>query len=765
MIMSQQQRGRTRQIDRGQQKLWLRRGLLSLAATAAVAGVVDTATAQVSWMGPAGTPSSFETPTNWSGGTVPGGSDIPYIDNGGVASLSTYSGAVTALYLGSDLGLNGSLVQNGGTFNATAGLLLGQGSAVGSAGTGTYTMNSGSLGAGDIFVGSKGTGVFNLNGGTVTSASHMRLADDEGGTGILNQTGGVLNLPGFLLVGHFSPAGSSNVSTGTYNMSGGTATIQNLNVGQHPQARGTVNQSGGYITVKSNLVVAEISRQPNLYNMTGGELHIINGTTWYAGSSAGIGEIKVSGTANAQVDAHMFVGNGSTSIGTVGISGGTVALGVNKPGGGFLVGGEFGQATLRVSGGNFSMDFAQLGRRFNTTSQGQMTQSGGTVTVRRAMNIGGLSGNDNFYNISAGSLNLTNALGGGTDNFGETQPGIHVARFSADPGTGTVTTSYSKGQLLVSGTANVNVNGALYNSTGWTRAGNATLGTSTVDVPGGAGTVSVSGGNLVATNMVNGGQANAGSYNNGGASANYLQSGGVASVGAVTGTGNVAVSGGVMNVNSIAQQSLTVSGGQINVAPNGTAGATSNVKSLTMSGTGKMDLANNALVVDYTGASPAASVRAALTTGYAGGAWNGPGLNSSTANASAATTTKTALGYADASSLGAVPAIFGTTDSDAVLVRHTLYGDGDLSGTVDLTDFTFLAANFNGSGKNWLQGDYNYDGTVNLTDFTFLASNFNKTVAAEPTGLGAAVPEPVSLSVVGLLAGGAMRRRGRRQRA
>ena len=53
-----------------------------------------------------------------------------------------------------------------------------------------------------------------------------------------------------------------------------------------------------------------------------------------------------------------------------------------------------------------------------------------------------------------------------------------------------------------------------------------------------------------------------------------------------------------------------------------------------------------------------------------------------------------------------------------------------MNGIVDLTDFTFLAANFNTSNKDWLRGDYNYDGNVDLTDFTILAGNFNKTLAA-----------------------------------
>src|SRR5256885_16871945 len=95
------------------------------------------------------------------------------------------------------------------------------------------------------------------------------------------------------------------------------------------------------------------------------------------------------------------------------------------------------------------------------------------------------------------------------------------------------------------------------------------------------------------------------------------------------------------------------------------------------------------------------------------------------------------------------------------MIRYTYAGDSNLSGTGDLTDFTFLAANFNGFGKNWLQGDYNFDGTVDLTDFTFLASNFNQPLPGDTGSLGSAVPEPASLAFP-LCAFGAVTRRRRR---
>jgi hypothetical protein len=76
-----------------------------------------------------------------------------------------------------------------------------------------------------------------------------------------------------------------------------------------------------------------------------------------------------------------------------------------------------------------------------------------------------------------------------------------------------------------------------------------------------------------------------------------------------------------------------------------------------------------------------------------------------------------------------------------------LNGDANHDRTVDLTDFTILAANFNQAGRNFGQGNFDYDadGTVDLTDFTILAANFNKTLAASPANvqhLVAAPPPP-----------------------
>jgi hypothetical protein len=90
------------------------------------------------------------------------------------------------------------------------------------------------------------------------------------------------------------------------------------------------------------------------------------------------------------------------------------------------------------------------------------------------------------------------------------------------------------------------------------------------------------------------------------------------------------------------------------------------------------------------------------------------------------------------------------------LFRHTRYGDANLDGQVNLADFNRLAANFGSTTGVWTQGDFNYDGNVNLSDFNRLAANFGLS-AAGPTvtpddwaRLGAAVPEPVGASILGI---------------
>ena len=71
-------------------------------------------------------------------------------------------------------------------------------------------------------------------------------------------------------------------------------------------------------------------------------------------------------------------------------------------------------------------------------------------------------------------------------------------------------------------------------------------------------------------------------------------------------------------------------------------------------------------------------------------------------------------------------------DNDTIVIRVARYGDADLSGNVNLSDFNRLAANFGSNNAFWFSGDFNFDSIVNLIDFNLLAANFG--LSASPNG-------------------------------
>jgi hypothetical protein len=156
----------------------------------------------------------------------------------------------------------------------------------------------------------------------------------------------------------------------------------------------------------------------------------------------------------------------------------------------------------------------------------------------------------------------------------------------------------------------------------------------------------------------------------------------------------------------------------------------------------KVNVQNNSLNIDYRGqASPAATIKSQLTSGYNAGAWNGQGISSSSA------TSTTGLGWKE------------TTATESILIKYTYYGDADLSGTVTSTDFNALVAGYGKTtGAIWSEGDFDYDGKVNSRDFNYLAGNFGATPISSAS-LGSVVPEPASAAILVLGALVARRRR------
>jgi hypothetical protein len=157
-------------------------------------------------------------------------------------------------------------------------------------------------------------------------------------------------------------------------------------------------------------------------------------------------------------------------------------------------------------------------------------------------------------------------------------------------------------------------------------------------------------------------------------------------------------------------------------------------QALGMTTTSVLDLADNDMVLDYTGASPMPGIIAVLIAGFNAGGWNGAsGIVSSVA----ALGTNTSIGYAEATDLFTVfPATFAgrSVDNTSVLLKYTYNGDANLDGAVDLSDFNKLAANFGASPRRWVHGNSNFDAVVNLQDFNRLAANFGQGGLAPAAG-------------------------------
>src|SRR5205085_6992772 len=115
-------------------------------------------------------------------------------------------------------------------------------------------------------------------------------------------------------------------------------------------------------------------------------------------------------------------------------------------------------------------------------------------------------------------------------------------------------------------------------------------------------------------------------------------------------------------------------------------------QSMTTETGGTLDLANNRLIIHYA-VDPIDDIRAALVSGYANGAWTGPGIHTSSADASHG------LGFAD-------------DGAGTLIVAFVRYGDANLDGVVNFADLLPLAQHFNQPDTRWDQGDFNYNGVV-----------------------------------------------------
>jgi fibronectin-binding autotransporter adhesin len=252
--------------------------------------------------------------------------------------------------------------------------------------------------------------------------------------------------------------------------------------------------------------------------------------------------------------------------------------------------------------------------------------------------------------------------------------------------------------------------------------------------------------------------------------------------------GGTTVSAGTLLIGAAgalpAASSVSVTGGTLQL---GTGTGLETLSSLSITG-GTFDVNNDHIIISYqpgTQATADATIRGYLASGYnagGGGSWNGPGLDSSAANALFVSGNKHyGLGYADGADMNGSSPVVAGLGAGNIEVKYTLYGDANLDGVVNGTDFGILAAHFGDQVTAWDEGDFNYDGVVNGTDFGALAANFGQQASgtaiqlpaadyaaldafAAANGLMADVPEPATIGLLTLGTIGVLSRRRRHAR-
>lgn len=613
--------------------------------------------------------------------------------------------------------------------------------------------------------GNADTAIFNLNtaGYTVTFSANVsnqqfRVGSDTvtldlAGRNYNITTGGT---------GYALQVGTASGQTGRLTVSGGTLTATNAVFGNAAGAIGhgtlstgarwtnngtiTIGESGsGSFTIFGTMTsnIARIGRQAG----ASGTLIVDGPSASYSTPGVGLlvgsignGTFLIRNGADFSDQGSFISGFGGAGYAAIDGAGSTWTS-VD----GLYVGNQ-GPGTLSITNGG---RFVQTGNAFST-GIGVLGGSSGTLSVSGAGSAVELAAQLSVGNDGTGRLFVS---GGGTILSDRATGNIHGYIGEGTTGIGTVILSDAStkwsgdGAVAVGylgrGTLNINNGATVEAAQGWVAAFGSARGTAVVD--GGNWTVTqglyVGGDSLFA----------------GGLGSLSFGSGGSVNAGAtlkVWSTGTVSWNnGGTLSANSVAILGL------MQLQPGRDKVLRTQALDVDTSTSGRLDLADNAAIVDYPsgGPSPLTAIRADLVSGRAGGAWNGTGIQSSTVAAGAGTM---AIGYAEAGDLFTTfPATFlgQSVDSTSVLVRATLLGDANLDGAVGIADFARLGAAYNLPG-GWSAGDFNYDGLTGIADFSLLAANFNQSLP--PAGVparGAPIPEPATLLLP--LAALALRRR------
>ncbi|WP_428936719.1 hypothetical protein [Fontivita pretiosa] len=190
---------------------------------------------------------------------------------------------------------------------------------------------------------------------------------------------------------------------------------------------------------------------------------------------------------------------------------------------------------------------------------------------------------------------------------------------------------------------------------------------------------------------------------------------------------------GVVQFENVRAHALDITNGTVRISAKGTAnsvGGTSVLTRLAIANIARLDLNNNSLIINSGSiASTTAKIKSALENGGAFD-WGGKGIGSTQAAAQNAAAGSFLYGLGailnDLAQVGGSGPIYsefagiGSLSSSAVLVKFTYFGDADLSGSIDATDYSLIDNGYVNSLSGWINGDFDYSGAIDATDYALI---------------------------------------------
>jgi T5SS/PEP-CTERM-associated repeat protein len=741
--------------------------------------------AQTYWQGSTG---DWFNAANWTGG-VPGSASTADINNGGTAQIISGSAAAIIEYVGDSA--VGTLSQSGGSNTIGSGLCVGN--QYGS--TGTYILSgTGSLSVDDgEYIGGPdgGLGIFDQSGGTNTISANSLFVGYQDGNG--RAGGGTYTLSGGTLAASAQYAGEyvGYMSAGTFIQSGGLNTIDDAHlILGFGRVGSYVLRGAGSLAVTGDEIVGYFGLAT--FNQSGGT-NTIDQALGFGGAlvlgDSGTGTYTLSGTGSLSVGGNEYIGDDGAGI--FNQSGGTNITNSSLYVGDFtgtysLSGSGLLSAGTEYVGSDGTGIFNQSGGT-NATSGlyvGDGRPSTGTYTLSGTGSLI-VTGNEYVGDKANGTLNQTdgtNTINGGNSlyvgygNFGFSTPTYNLGGTGLLAATGNEYVGYSAaGNFIQSGGGNQTSGlylgyAATYVGTGvYTLSGTGSLTSTGNEYVGfsGIGTFRQSGGvNL--TSELDFGYVS-------GSVGTYSLSGGTTTVsGSIYVGGSSAGPGGTGTLTVSDSGQLSVAG-TMKVYDNGLVninGGSTTIGGLSICSSGVVNV-NSSLFINYgsLASDPISTIVGYLAGGYNNGAWNGAGINSTGAAASAGQSPLYSVGYADGNLDVGTPA-----GPNQILVMYTLAGDALLDGTVNMTDLLIVAQNYGKTGEDWAGGNFTYDpnGYVGFEDLLMVCQNFNQSLAGSADdALGgstlpldaratiASVPEPASIGALAIFGCGLLVRRRR----